>query len=118
MSFAFTSPGRALLTWVAMCVATFFVINTYATRPIPIYVEQFREAGMDDEQVLTEALQAARTSRDNEWWINNAKPYLVFQSGRQYRIDPTFLSYSDLDLTREGQTLVGRFKPVPAVVTP
>ncbi|MBE2185524.1 MAG: hypothetical protein IAE99_01955 [Rhodothermales bacterium] len=118
MSFAFSSPSRALITWVATCIVTFLVINTYATRPIPIHVEEFREAGMDDAQVLAEALQAARTARDNPWWINSAKPYLVFQSGRKYQIAPTFLSFSDLRITREGQTLVGRFTHVPAVATP
>ena len=118
MSSAFSSPLRSLFTWIAVCVATFLVLNAYATRPIPVHVEQFRAAGMDDEQVLTEALQAAKQLKGNEWWINDARPYLVFQSGRQYKIDPSFLSLSDLEITRDGQTLVGRFKPVPAVVTP
>lgn len=118
MSSAFNSPVRSLLTWVAVCVLTFLVLNTYATRPVAVHVEQFRSAGMDDEQVLTEALQAAKTTQLNPWWINDARPYLVFQAGRQYKIDAAFLSFSDLEIVREGQTLVGRFKPIPAVVTP
>ena len=118
MSALFVSPVRSLFSWIAVCVVTFLAINLYATRPLPIHVEQFRTAGMDDEQVLTEALQVAKTVGHNPWWINDARPYLVFQSGRRYAIDPAFLSFSDLEIVREGQTLVGRFKPVPAVVTP
>ena len=101
-----------------MCLTVFALLDAYATRPVPVYVENFRAGEMDDEQVLVQALQAAYGQRENMWWINQKRPYLVFDSGRQYRVDPTFYAARDIKITTSDDAKIGWIRPVPATTTP
>jgi len=92
---------RGIVLWFLTCLTVFYVINGLATRPLPIEVESFRKAGMNDEQVLSIALQKAYESRKNSWWINGRESYLVFDDQREYRISQAMYEAFDLRLTED-----------------
>lgn len=92
-----SSSVRGVILWLVTCFTVFYVIDGLATRPKAIDVEDFRKAGMNDEQVLAMALQEANETKQVAWWINDRETYLVFDTTRDYRIsDATFAAY---DLT-------------------
>ncbi|NNF03204.1 MAG: hypothetical protein HKN17_01955 [Rhodothermales bacterium] len=89
------SPGiRTTALWLITAVAVFLVIDGLATRPHAVHMEQFREEGMSDEHLLSIALQEARASETNAWWINDRTSYIVFDGNRTYDIsDDTFRAF-------------------------
>ncbi len=92
---------RGIALWILACAAVFYIIDGLATRPIPVQVESFRSPGMNDEQVLSMALQAAFSMEPNPWWIHDRNPYLVFEEERDYRISPRMYAAFDLELTTD-----------------
>jgi len=88
---------RGIILWLVTCFTVFYVLDGLATHPKGIEVEDFRELGMTDEQVLAMALQEANESREVIWWINNRETYLVFDTTRDYRISAA--TYAAFDLT-------------------
>ena len=96
-----SSSVRGVILWLITCFTVFYVIDGLATRPKPIDVEEFRKAGMNDEQVLAMALQEANETQEVTWWINDRETYLVFDTTRDYRIsDATFAAF-DLTTTQD-----------------
>lgn len=89
------SPGvRGTALWMLTAMMVFWVINGLATQPHAVHLEQYREAGMSDEQALSIALQKARASEDNVWWINDRTSYIVFDGDRSYDIsDATYRAF-------------------------
>ncbi|HRR08869.1 MAG TPA: hypothetical protein PLO56_09275 [Rhodothermales bacterium] len=79
--------SSALMVWLLSCSIGAFVLDTYATRPLPILVESFRSEGMTDEQVVQKAMRTAREQSANWWWVHDRKATLVFAKTRSY--DPT-----------------------------
>ena len=95
-SFRFTdSPGiRGIALWTLTAAMVFVVIDGLATRPHAVHIERYREAGMTDEQLLSIALQEARASENNVWWINDRSSYIVFDGDRSYDIsDATYRAF-------------------------
>lgn len=95
-SFRFTdSPGvRGALLWICTAAIVFVALDGLATRPHAVHIERYREAGMTDEQLLSIALQKARGSEDNAWWINDRSSYIVFDGDRTYDIsEATFRAF-------------------------
>lgn len=60
------------------------MLDMVATRPLQVNVENFREDGMTDEQVVSAALHNTRQMADNWWWIRDRKALLVFAKDRTY----------------------------------
>ena len=112
------SPLFSFSLWLSMCLTVFAMLDAYATRPVPVYVERFRASDMDDEQVVVQALQAAYGERDNFWWINQKRPYLVFASERTYKVDPTFYAVRDIKIVDGDDAKIGWIRPVPATSMP
>ncbi len=112
------SPLFSFSLWLSMCLTVFALLDAYATRPVPVYVEAFRAQEMDDEQVLVQALQSAYKERGNFWWINEKRPYLVFESSRKYNVDPSFYAVRDIKITNSDDAQIGWIRPVPATSTP
>ncbi len=98
--------------WLLTAILVFWVIDGMATHPHAVHIERYREAGMSDEQTLTMALQEARASEENVWWINDRTSYLVFDGERSYDIsDATYRAFGlriGEDATRTPIALVDR----------
>ena len=92
---------RGALLWILTALVVFWVLDGLATRPKPVHVEEFRQVGMNDEQVLSLALQAAKASEHNGWWINDRTSYLVFDTSRTYAISEATYAAFDLKITRD-----------------
>ncbi len=83
------------------CFTVFYVLDGLATRPLAVEIEQFRKAGMTDEQVLSMALQKANEIQPNRWWINDREAYLVFDSTHQYNISPATYAAFNLEVAQD-----------------
>ena len=118
MTRVFESPLRAFLLWLGTCLFVFYSLNLYATRPVPVDVSAFRGDGMDEEQILVQAIQAADDLRPNLWWVNEKQPYLVLDPSLKNRVDPAFFSNRDVHIQASGATVIGWIQPVPATATP
>ena len=107
-----TSASRAVLIWIITCFSVFYVVDGVATRDVPIHVEQFRTPGMSDEQVLSLAVQQAHETEANYWWINDKRPYLVFDPARDYKVTPQLFEVFDLEVVSTApQGPIGLLKP-------
>jgi len=95
---------RGIALWIAMCGLVYYVTDGIATRSVAIDVESFRSEKMTDEQVLSQALQAAFAREHNAWWIHDKQPYLVFDTTRNYDISPSTYAAFDLMLTRDASS--------------
>lgn len=95
---------RGIALWILMCDLVFYCVDGFATRSVPIYVEDFRSPSTNDEQVLSLALQVAFAVEFNSWWIHNKRPYLVFDTTRNYRISPETYAGYELQLTRDASS--------------
>ena len=118
MTRVFESPLRAFLLWLGTCLFVFYSLNLYATRPVPVDVSAFRDDGMDEEQILAQAIQAADEMRTNFWWVNGKQPYLVLDASMKDRVDPAFFSNRDVRIQASGSRVIGWIQPVPASVSP
>lgn len=108
---------QAVGLWLITCLLVYLAFDLYATRRIPIHVEQFRQVGMGDEQVLSLAVQEAYRIEDNLWWINDKQPYLVFDKHRRYQIHPNLYAAFDLQITTDhDQNPIGLIRPTLAAV--
>jgi hypothetical protein len=103
---------RGIAIWILACGVIFYTIDGLATRPVPVKVESFRFEGMNDEQVLSMALQAAYAMEPNSWWIHDSNPYLVFEQNRDYKISPGMYAAFDLNLTKDAES-----KPIAVLGT-
>lgn len=119
------SPGiRGTALWLLTALLVFWFIDGMATRPHAVHIERYREAGMSDEQTLSIALQEARASEKNVWWINDRTSYIVFDGDRSYEIsDATYRAFGlriDEKATRSPIALVRRTSGTlrPSVVGP
>ena len=74
--------------WLVVSIVVFSAINAFATREVPLHVEDFRGTGMNDRAVVAAAVQEAFRVRPNGWWIYDKHPYLVFDTTRAYHFDP------------------------------
>ena len=83
------------------CFTVFYVIDGLATRPLGIEIEDFRQSGMSDEQVLSMALQRANEVQANRWWINDREAYLVFDKAHDYHISSATYSAFNLELEQD-----------------
>ncbi len=92
---------RGIALWLAVCGFVFYMIDAIATRSVAFEVESFRSDNMTDEQVLSQALQAAFATERNAWWIRNKRPYLVFDTRRNYDISQRTYAALDLVLTHD-----------------
>lgn len=107
-----TSATRAVMIWLLTCCSVYWVLDGIATRDLPVYVENFRTPGMTDEQVLSLAVQQAHEVEPNYWWINNKRPYLVFDPARDYNVTPQLFEVFDLEVVAtSNQTPIGLLKP-------
>jgi hypothetical protein len=108
---------QAVGLWLVTCVLVYLAFDLYATRRVPIHVEQFRQAGMGDEQVLSLAVQEAYRVENNLWWIHDKQPYLVFEKHRRYQIHPNLYAAFDLKITTDHQqNPIGLLRPTLAAV--
>jgi len=107
-----SSGVRGTALWILTALMVFWSINGIATRPHAVHFEQYREAGMSDEQTLSIALQEARASENNVWWINDRTSYIVFDGDRSYDIsDATYRAFGlriAEDATRNPIAMVDR----------
>lgn len=115
---ALPTPLVVFGLWVLACVATYTAIDAYATRPVPVYVREYRAQGLDDEQALVQAIQVADRMRPNGWWMHEKRPYLVLDATLHRRIDPSFFADRAVHVRAEGNTLIGVLTPVTASATP
>ncbi|MEM6783563.1 MAG: hypothetical protein AAF624_07490 [Bacteroidota bacterium] len=81
-------PTALIAAWLLLCGTVAASLDFVATRPVEVAVEDFRRAGMTDEQVLSEAAQAAYGQEANWWWVRSGSVRLVFEEARIYDIDP------------------------------
>lgn len=108
---------KLIFSWILTCLLVYFVLDAVATRPVPVHVERFREAGMTDEQVLSQAVQHAYRLEKNVWWIHDKQPYLVFAPWRRYDIDPGHYAAFNLEIRAdERQNLIGILRPALATL--
>ena len=113
-----STPLVVLGLWVLACVATYVAIDAYATRPVPVYVAEYRAQGLDDEQALVQAIQVAERMRSNGWWMHEKQPYLVLDASVHERIDPSFYADRAVHVRAQGNTLIGVLAPVTATIMP
>ena len=114
----FNSFGLTV-AWLTTTIFVFFVLDTYATRDYPVYVEDYRRMGMTDEETVAAAVQDAHQCENNAWWIHDKKPHLVFEAERSYDLDPIIFTTFDIEITtQENDGMVGFFRPIPAISTP
>lgn len=114
-----SSSVRGVILWLITCFTVFYVIDGLATRPKAIDVEDFREMGMNDEQVLAMALQEANETQEVSWWINDRETYLVFDTTRDYRISEATFAAFDLTPTQDAsQKPIAVFEQKAAGISP
>ncbi|MEL6444023.1 MAG: hypothetical protein AAF089_00985 [Bacteroidota bacterium] len=85
-------PTALIAVWLLLCGTVAASLDFVATRPVVVAVEDFRRAGMTDEQVLSEATQAAFSEEANWWWVRSGPVRLVFEDARPYDIDPALVT--------------------------
>ena len=90
----------ATLVWTILCSVVFMSVDAIATRPLEIYVEDFRLPGKTDEQILMDAVQLAHNRGSNWWWIHDGTPVIVLDSTREYRIDPALYQFFDIPVVK------------------
>ena len=115
MSRVFSTPMRVFGLWLLACLVTYLTLNVYATRPVPVYVSEYRAQGLDDEQALAQAIQVADEMRGNGWWLHEKRPYLVLDAAAQRRIDPSFLADRAVHVRADGDRLIGVLAPTTPV---
>lgn len=79
-----------LLLWLVICGIVTFSIDRFAVSDFNVRVEDFRQPGMTDEQVIIAAAQAAEQGAYNWWWIRGRRPFLMFDANRDYNFDPIY----------------------------
>lgn len=82
---------QTISVWLLMCIFVFFSLDSYATRSVPVQVEDFRQKGMNDAQVLNTAAMHAFDLTLTRWWVGNKKPYLELDPRRYYDVSPEIL---------------------------
>lgn len=118
MSRVFNSPIRVFALWMLACLLTYSMLDVYATRPVPVYVSEYSDQGLDDEQALVQAIQEADQLRDNGWWMHDKQPYLVLDAATHRNIDPAFLADRAVHVRAQGDRLIGVLAPVTASIMP
>jgi hypothetical protein len=89
-------PSRAFTIWLTMNILVFGVLHLFATRPVIVHVDDYREAGLYDDQVVVIALRELERSADNFWWISNRTPVLVLPKSTPLQIDAAMLRYASI----------------------
>lgn len=90
----------AIVVWTILCSAVFASVDAIATRPLEIYVEDFRRPGKSDDQILMDAVQLAHSREGNWWWIHDGMPVIVLDSTRDYLIDPALYQFFDVPVVK------------------
>lgn len=109
----------ALLLWVLTCGAVFKVVDAVATRPVAVYIEDYRRPGTTDDDALVAALQAARRRGDNWWWIRDSQAVILLDEARDYRLDPSLLRLVDVPVVKQrAHEAVPFLSSIPAVKIP
>lgn len=107
----FSTP-KAIFAWLVTCAIVFYSVDSLATRPIPIRVEDYRMSGMTDEEVLSKAMQALYNHKPLVWWIHSPQPYLLFHPRHEYDIDEALYRAFQLQIqTDEHYNTVGIWDP-------
>jgi len=109
---------KILFVWISTCILVFIFLDTAATSPVQVRVEDYREIGMTDEQVVGQAIQQAYASEHNQWWINNKHSYLVFDAHRNYQIDPSLLESFEVEMNRNEERRMFRILHPALLISP
>ncbi len=115
MTQLFDHPSRVFSAWIGLCLVTFCLLHSVATRPVPVEVEDHRQSFMGDEQAVVAAMQAAKRSKSNVWWVGDKKPYLVLDPDREYQLTEEFKvaqGVTEIEIDA-GQPILGMSLNVP-----
>ena len=98
------SPRKVAIQGILILIA-FVGIDQIATRPVHIEVEQYRETGLTDEEVLVEALEVGLATAQHTWWIRGRRTRLVFAENRTYELSTALSHMLDLQqaMDRKGR---------------
>lgn len=94
---------QTLTAWIVTCILVFFTIDTFATRPLPVPVEDFRKKGMNDAQVLNTAAMYAFDQTLTRWWVGDKRPYLELDPARYYDIPAEVLFSMRIEMRQGGK---------------
>ncbi|MEM8557923.1 MAG: hypothetical protein AAGG50_08870 [Bacteroidota bacterium] len=85
-------PVSLIAAWLLTCSLVATSLDHLAMRPMEVHVEDYRQAHLSDEQVLSAAVQAAFDQDERWWWIRSGPVHLVFDDARTYDIDAALLA--------------------------